>query len=249
MSVLDLISRGCLSTLKGVVSSGKESRVYLGRGAGGEDLAVKIYLTLTSEFRRSMVRYIAGDPRFEGYRGLSPKKLLYLWARKEYSNLERLSRSGVRVPEPRCLERNVLVMEFIGRDGVRAPLLKEAYEEGVLSEEDLERIYREVLRNLETMVLRAGLVHGDLSEYNIMIHEGALVIIDVSQAVTLKHPNALDLLRHDVANISRFFSKAGIDVEDPGELVSRLAREAELFLPRPGGDPRSSTPGSMDRQG
>jgi len=144
MSVLELKSRGCLKSLKGVVSAGKEARVYWAKDPEGRDLAVKIYLTLTSEFRRSMIKYLAGDPRFEEYKGLSPKKLIYLWARKEFSNLRRMYEAGIRVPEPKCLEKNVLVMEFIGFDGKRAPLLKEAYESGELSPEDLTRIYREL---------------------------------------------------------------------------------------------------------
>lgn len=208
--------------MKGVISTGKEARVYWGKDPRGRDLAVKIYLTLTSEFRRSMIRYLAGDPRFEEYKGLSPKKLIYLWARKEFSNLKRMRDAGIRVPEPLCLEKNVLIMEFIGYDGVRAPLLKEAYENGELSLEDLSRIYREIIDTIEAIYSKARLVHGDLSEYNIMIFEETPVIIDVSQAVSTSHPNALMFLEQDVYNITRFFLKAGVDVEDPEEIIKRI---------------------------
>lgn len=171
-----------------------------------------------------MVKYLAGDPRFEEYKGLSPKKLIYLWARKEFSNLKRMRDAGIRVPEPLCLEKNVLIMEFIGYDGVRAPLLKEAYENGDLSLEDLSRIYREVIDAIEAIYRKARLVHGDLSEYNIMIFEESPVIIDVSQAVSTSHPNALMFLEQDVYNITRFFSKTGVDVEDPEEIIKRILR-------------------------
>ncbi len=225
LSVLELKSRGCLKALKGVVSTGKEARVYWAKDPGGRDLAVKIYLTLTSEFRRSMIKYLAGDPRFEEYKGLSPKKLIYLWARKEFSNLKRMYEAGIRVPEPKCLEKNVLVMEFIGFDGKRAPLLKEAYESGELSLEDLTRIYREVIDMIEQIYRKARLVHGDLSEYNIMIFEEKPVIIDVSQAVSISHPNAYNFLEQDIRNITRFFAKAGVDVEDPGKIMEEIFSE------------------------
>ena len=222
MSVIELSSRGCLKSLKGVVSSGKEARVYWGKGKDNRDLAVKIYLTLTSEFRRSMIKYLAGDPRFNEYRGLSPKKLIYIWARKEFSNLNRMFSAGIRVPEPLCLEKNVLVMEFIGYDGKRAPLLKEAYEMGELSLDDLEKIYWWVIEAIKKMVKDAGLVHGDLSEYNIMIFEESPVIIDVSQAVSVDHPNSREFLKQDIYNITRFFSKAGVDVEEPSTILSDI---------------------------
>lgn len=222
MSVIELSSRGCLKSLKGVVSSGKEARVYWGKGKDNRDLAVKIYLTLTSEFRRSMIKYLAGDPRFNEYRGLSPKKLIYIWARKEFSNLNRMFSAGIRVPEPLCLEKNVLVMEFIGYDGKRAPLLKEAYEMGELSLDDLEKIYWWVIEAIRKMVRDAELVHGDLSEYNIMIFEENPVIIDVSQAVSVDHPNSREFLKQDVYNITRFFSKAGVDVEEPSTILSDI---------------------------
>ncbi|HWQ17149.1 MAG TPA: serine protein kinase RIO [Sulfolobales archaeon] len=204
------------------MSSGKEARVYWGKGKDNRDLAVKIYLTLTSEFRRSMIKYLAGDPRFNEYRGLSPKKLIYIWARKEFSNLNRMFSAGIRVPEPLCLEKNVLVMEFIGYDGKRAPLLKEAYEMGELSLDDLEKIYWWVIEAIRKMVRDAELVHGDLSEYNIMIFEENPVIIDVSQAVSVDHPNSREFLKQDVYNITRFFSKAGVDVEEPSTILSDI---------------------------
>jgi RIO kinase 1 len=228
LSVLDLKSRGCLKSLKGVVSTGKEARVYWAKDPEGRDLAVKIYLTLTSEFRRSMIKYLAGDPRFEEYKGLSPKKLIYLWARKEFSNLKRMYEAGIRVPEPKCLEKNVLVMEFIGFGGKRAPLLKEAYESGELSLEDLSRIYKEVIDMIEQIYRKARLVHGDLSEYNIMIFEEKPVIIDVSQAVSISHPNAHNFLEQDIWNITRFFAKAGVDVEDPRKIMDKILSETPL---------------------
>lgn len=201
--------KGVLSSLKGVVSAGKESRVYWGTGSRGRDLAVKIYLTSSAEFRKGMIKYIVGDYRFDKNVPKSTRKLVILWARKEFNNYRDLYEAGVSVPEPIDQHENVLVMEFIGRGGVRAPLLKEA----VLTREEYLRIFYAVVEDLRKAYIKARLVHGDLSEYNVMVWDGRHYIIDVSQAVHVTHPNAMELLRRDVSNIIRFFEReAGVEV-------------------------------------
>jgi RIO kinase 1 len=70
----------------------------------------------------------------------------------------------------------------------------------------------EVVREYMRRLYRAGLVHGDLSEYNLIIHDGELVVIDLGQAATVHHPNADDFLDRDCENVAAFFSRQGIDV-------------------------------------
>ncbi|MCS7106730.1 MAG: serine protein kinase RIO [Acidilobaceae archaeon] len=195
-----LYNKGIIKDLKGVVSSGKEARVYWAKGEGGKDIAVKIYLVSTSDFRRSIKKYIEGDPRFESIPENNFRFLIYEWAKKEFRNLKRMKEAGVRVPSPIAVMGNVLVMEFLGEEGYRAPLLYEA-------EENLEHIYEDLMNQLRLMVCRAELVHADLSEYNVMVWRGEPWIIDVSQAVELSHPRALEFLRRDIENLSLFFSK------------------------------------------
>lgn len=231
LTVLELIRRGCLSKLLGVVSAGKEARVYLGR-RGDREVAVKIYLTATAEFKKSIWKYIRGDPRYEWITSLPSHKLMSVWARKEYANLARMFEAGVPVPEPYCVRRNVVVMQFIGEEGVRAPLLKEVHEEGGLRAWSAKRIFRDVIRAVYKMYWYAGLVHGDLSEYNIMLFKGKTYIIDVSQAVSLSHPNAHVFLQRDLENVVRFFGEeVGIEVPSAEELfnaiVERGARRLE----------------------
>ncbi len=202
----------------GVVSAGKEARVYRAVGKGGVEYAVKIYLTATAEFRKSIYKYIVGDPRFEGVDLSNTKKLFYAWARKEYRNLKRMYEAGVSVPKPYLVHKNIIVMEFIGREGRRAPLLHEIYEE--LGEDELRDVYRQVVENYRRIYCCARLVHADFSEYNLMYLDGRVYVIDVAQAVDLNHPMALEFLRHDVENIHRFFSEeAGLDVPEPEELL------------------------------
>ena len=206
-----LESRNVILELKGVVSSGKEARVYWAKGKDG-DLAVKIYLSATAEFRHSIRKYIVGDPRFERVPQRNFRRLIYEWARKEYRNLKRLHESGVRVPKPIALSGNVLVMEFLGEEGFRAPLLMEAYQQ--LGERDLMVVYEDIKVQMERMVCKARLVHADLSPFNIMIWRGKPYIIDVSQSVQVDHPHAVEFLERDIENMESFFSKLidGVDL-------------------------------------
>jgi len=223
LSILELKRRGCLKTLKGVVSAGKEARVYWGIAPDGRDLAVKIYLTVTAEFRKSIWKYIKGDPRYEWIGKLPRHKLMSVWARKEFSNLRRLYRAGVAVPEPICYNETIIVMSFIGEKGQRAPLLKELLEAGELSHDLAKYILSKVLEYIKISYTRAKLIHADLSEYNVMVWKNEPYIIDVAQAVRVDHPNALEFLRRDIHNIIRFFDEeVGIDVPDPEEVLKEI---------------------------
>jgi len=202
----------------GVVSAGKEARVYWAKNRRGEDVAVKIYLTTTAEFRKSIRQYIIGDPRFESVSG-DLRKLILKWVRKEYKNLKRMYEAGVRVPKPYYAYRNILVMEFIGENGIRAPLLKEVR----LTDEEYVEIYEKIVHYIKLMYNKAKLVHADLSEYNIMLYGGEPVIIDVSQAVTLDHPMAMYFLIRDIKNIIRYFrDEVGIETHNLNELLEEI---------------------------
>ena len=203
MTIYGLLNRGVIKHLYGVVSSGKESRIYHGIGPKGEDFAVKIYLMVSAEFKKGMLTYIQGDPRFK-YVKKDRRSLVYAWAQKEFKNLQRAYAAGVRVPRPVHVEKNVLIMEFIGDEGVAAPLLKEK------APKHPGQTYRTLLEYVKTLYQKADLVHGDLSEYNIMNHDEVPVIFDVSQAVLTEHPRANQLLLRDLDNLNRFFNELGI---------------------------------------
>jgi RIO kinase 1 len=223
LAILELRKRKCLKTLKGVVSAGKEARVYWAKAFDGSDLAVKIYLTATAEFRKSIWKYIQGDPRYEWVISLPSHKLMSVWARKEFSNLKRMFKAGVNVPEPICFHRNIIVMRFIGENGVRAPLLKEVHEAGELEEELAIKIFQKLIYFVYKLYWDAKLVHGDLSEYNVMVFNGEPYIIDVSQAILTDHPNALDLLRRDITNLVRFFGEeVGLEIPSVDEIMDSI---------------------------
>ncbi|KAL6501325.1 hypothetical protein OROHE_024972 [Orobanche hederae] len=154
-------------------------------------------------------RYVQGDYRFRhGYCRHNPRKMVPKWAEKEMRNLIRLKAAGIPCPQTHLLRDNVPVMDFIGKGGWAAPRLKDA----ALSLDKLRQCYREMVIIMRALYQKCKLVHGDLSEYNILYYVGQLYIIDVSQSVDLDHPRALDFLREDSIHVSDFFRKRGVGV-------------------------------------
>ncbi|MGQ4871398.1 MAG: RIO1 family regulatory kinase/ATPase [Candidatus Thorarchaeota archaeon] len=156
-----------------------------------------------------MIEYIEGDPRFRRVRRRA-RSLIPLWALKEFKNLLRYHEAGVRVPKPVAIERNVVVMDFVGdvAQGIPAPLLKDVVLENPAD------IFDEIIGMIEIGVRKANLVHADLSEYNILWHD-APVFIDVSQAVLTEHPRSREYLFRDIQNVTNYFRRLGVETEDP----------------------------------
>jgi RIO kinase 1 len=199
-----LVQDGHIDAFGGPISTGKEANVYSALGEENE-VAVKVYRINASDFR-DMRDYLDGDPRFDGI-GSKKSEVVKAWVRKEFANLKRARAAGVRVPEPIAVERNVLVMELLGIDEGRAKRLAEVHVE---NPETAFEVVREYMGRLNS----AGLVHGDLSEYNIILHGEELVIIDLGQAVTVHHPNSREFLERDCHNVASFFRRQGLEVDD-----------------------------------
>ena len=232
MAAYEVMRRLRLDRFAGVVSAGKEARVYRAIGRDGTEYAVKIYLTATAEFRKSIYKYLLGDPRFQNVDVSNTKKLFAAWARKEFRNLKRMYEAGVSVPRPYLVYQNIIVMEFIGRNGLRAPLLHEIQNE--LGIDEAEEVYWQVIDNYKRIYCCAKLVHADMSEYNIMLLDNKVYIIDVAQAVSLEHPNASDFLRNDARNISRFFSKLGVTgANSPEQVLGEITLCENIECPEP----------------
>jgi len=215
-AIYKLVQDGHLSAFGGPISTGKEAHVFEAR-APDDDVAVKVYRTTASNFSQ-MRDYLEGDPRFEGLGG-QKTDVVIAWTQKEFSNLGRAREAGVRVPEPLAVQRNVLVMELIGESGDVAPTLHDVHIE---NPETAFEVVREYMRRLYD----AGLVHGDLSEYNVVIHDGELVVIDVGQAVTIHHPNSDDFLERDCENVANFFARQGVET-DGESLYEYVQAEAD----------------------
>ncbi|KAK6731501.1 hypothetical protein RB195_007765 [Necator americanus] len=202
-----LLQRGTLSNIHGCISTGKEANVYHATSEN-TSLAVKIYKTSILTFK-DRERYVVGEYRYRsGYCKHNPRKMVAVWAEKEMRNLLRMHQAGLPVPKPILLKGHVLVMEFIGREGWPAPLLKNA----TLSAEVAEKLYLQLVLDMRTLYRSCKLVHADLSEYNTLVLDDRLYIIDVSQSVEHDHPHALDFLRSDCSNVSKFFRGLGVPV-------------------------------------
>ena len=208
-----LVQDGHIDAFGGPVSTGKEANVYTAL-AGGKEVAVKVYRINASDFT-DMRGYLEGDPRLEELGG-NKKAVVTAWVKREFANLRRARAAGVRAPEPVAVERNVLVMEFLGTETGRAKRLGEVHIE---NPETAFEVVREYLRRLYD----AGLVHGDLSEYNVVVHDSELYVIDLGQAVTVHHPNHEDFLERDCKNVAAFFARQGVDTS--GEQLLAYVRD------------------------
>jgi len=218
MAVYKLMNDGIISRFHGIVSAGKEARIYSGEDSKGQPIAIKIYLTVTAEFRKGRMKYILGDPRFLSV-SKDIRKLINLWASKEFKNLKKAYDAGVNVPRPIHWLKNVVVMEFIGDNFIPAPLLREV--------EVDENLYLAVLEEVRKLYVKANLIHTDLSEYNIFVYNDRVILFDFAQAVLKDHPLSEKFLIRDISNINDFFMKRGLEIVDLENALKFVKGEIE----------------------
>jgi RIO kinase 1 len=214
LAVEELISRRDLGDLHGVVSAGKEARVYLGEDWERRPVAVKIYLTSASDFRKRM-GYIAGDRRF-GKLPSGTRGTIYLWTRKEFKNLQLADSFGIRVPRPYAFHKNILVMEYMGNPPQPAPTFAEA--------EVDETDYRWTFETIGALWRKAKMVHADFSEFNVFKTPAGDVLFDMGSAVLSSHPQSAEFLRRDITNMVRFFRKRGIAGKQADEWLGEIVK-------------------------
>ena len=198
-----LANHGYIDVLNGAISTGKEANVLTGITDDEKFIAVKIYRIATSDFKK-MDYYLKGDPRFN-VKTKNKRKIIYSWVTKEFKNLTRLHNAGVNVPKPITSANNVLLIEFIGdENGNPAQPVKNQ------PPQNPEEFWNLLLVELKKFVKKAKLVHGDLSNYNILNLDEKPVIIDVSQSVVLDNPISKELLERDINTLVREYSKLGV---------------------------------------
>lgn len=239
MILLQLINRGTIHTINGVLSTGKEANVYHALSdstPAGSPLhrAIKVYKTAILVFK-DRDRYVSGEHRFRnGYNKGSNRAMVKVWAEKEMRNLKRLWTAGVPCPEPLYLRLHVLVMGFIGdKKGWPAPRLRDA---PVEDDKTWDALYLELLGLMRDMYQKCRLVHADLSEYNVLYHQKRLWIIDVSQSVEHDHPRSPEFLRMDIKNVGDFFRRKGVETVGERRVFEWVTKgqEAVEELPRGG---------------
>ena len=220
MIVYSLMNRGYIKTINGAIRSGKESRLYWGLGERNKPIAIKIFLTTSAEFVKGRMMYIQGDERFKNTRR-DTRSLVNLWALKEFKNLQLAKEVGVRVPAPLRVDGNVLLMEFVGKKGEPAPLLRET------PLDHPARVYDKIAEAVRTLYRDAHLVHGDLSEYNIMIIRTQPIIFDFAQGVITEHPMAQKFLERDILRMNVYFSRIGVSVPPIDRLIEWVTGAGE----------------------
>ena len=194
-----LINQGFIDTVDFPISTGKEGVVFRVTTPKGKFAALKIYRITNATFN-TIHKYIEGDRRFEGLKG-NRQKIIYQWTIKEFKNLRLLFDAKVHVPEPIKFLKNTLIMQYIGDEDAPAPLLYQ------IDLENPAEILDIIIEDMRKSYHTAHLIHGDLSEYNIMVKNGIPYMIDVSQGLLTNHYNADEFLTRDCYNIAKYFSK------------------------------------------
>lgn len=211
MTLYALQNRGHLDSVEGIVSTGKEANIFYGLRKK-EGVAIKIFRTATSSFR-NIREYILSDPRFQDVKR-NRRQLTYAWAKREFKNLRKVHKR-VPAPKPMIVEKNVLLMEFLGEAGVPYPRLKD------VGPRDPREDFEEILSRVKTL-WKLGIVHSDLSEYNILIND-EIYFIDFSQGTVIEDPSAPEFLRRDITNILRYFSRY-IDTPSSEDLYKEVVK-------------------------
>ena len=143
-----------------------------------------------------------------------------LWPAQEWAMLRRAAEAGVSVPHPVEQTTDGLMMEFIGDEAQAAPKLAQAR----LSPSELGSAWSQLVDALRALT-DAGLVHADLSAYNLLWWQGRLVVIDLPQAVEfVTNTDAYELLHRDVANVGEWFARRGVEMDVEGLYAELVAR-------------------------
>jgi RIO kinase 1 len=228
----------------GVLKTGKEADVHLLEravpGAASTLLAAKRYRSSEHRLFHRDAGYLEGrrvrrsrETRAMANRTAFGRDVLAVqWASAEFAALSRLwelgrLEGGVRVPYPVQMLGTEVLLEFIGdADGTAAPRLAQVRPD----HGELTAFWQQTVDAL-TVLARAGLAHGDLSPYNVLVHHDRLVLIDLPQVVdVVANPQGPAYLARDVATMTRWFAARGLDLEEPDAeaLTARLLVEAGL---------------------
>ena len=229
-----------VDTELGILKTGKEADVFLlrrGVPGGGRSslLAAKRYRDAGHRMFQRDSAYLEGrrvresrDTRAMAQRTAAGRQMIARqWANAEFAALVQLHCSGVPVPYPVQVLGTELLLEFIGEpDGTAAPRLAEIRPGG----RELADLWDQLVAALAVLAAR-GLAHGDLSAYNLLVHRGRLVMIDLPQVVdVIAHPRGAQFLDRDAANVGRWFSARGLSGVSPApdDLPALLRQEARL---------------------
>jgi RIO kinase 1 len=226
-----------VDTELGVLKTGKEADVHLvERGVPDTDrqvlLAAKRYRTPEHRLFHRDAGYLDGrrvresrlNRAMANRTAFGREVIAGQWASAEFAALSRLWGLGVSVPYPVQLLGTELMLEFIGDpDGTAAPRLAQTRPD----RDELADLWLQLVDAL-TMLARAQVAHGDLSPFNLLVHHGRLVLIDLPQVVdVVSNPAGRDFLNRDVQVVAKWFIARGLEV-DPDDLLRNLLADAGI---------------------
>ncbi len=229
-----------VDTELGILKTGKEADVFLlrrGVPATGRSclLAAKRYRDAGHRMFHRDSAYLEGRrvresraSRAMANRTATGRQMIAAqWANAEFTALCQLYGAGVPVPYPVQVLGTEIMLEFIGEpDGTAAPRLAETRPRG----SELAGLWEQLVRALATLAGH-GLAHGDMSAYNLLVHRGRLIMIDLPQVVdVIANPRGAQFLDRDAANVAKWFSARGLSGAEPApaELAALLRREARI---------------------
>ena len=236
-SLRPFYDRGLITDVLARVKGGKEANVY--RCAANPETGLE--LVAAKVYRPRMFRNLRNDKMYQEGRQLLTadgkhgkpdermiravgKKTAYgqqvshtSWLMHEYMTLDRLYSLGAAVPQAISSAENAMLMSYCGDEHMAAPALSDVS----LDEDEAKPLFIEVVRNIEVM-LQNGMVHGDLSAYNILYWEGEITLIDFPQVTDSRgNSHARDILARDVTRVCEYFADQGVD-NDPQDILYHL---------------------------
>ena len=203
-NLFKLSSQGYFEDILSPIALGKESNVFSAIRKDGKKVIVKIYRLENCDFN-NMYYYIKADNRYTNI-SKSRRNVIFAWTQREFRNLHKARDLGVNVPTPLHFMHNILIEEFIG-DNNAAPKLKDAIPS------DIKDFFDKLINEMRKLH-KGGLVHGDLSSFNILNFKEKPCLIDFSQATETKSQNYEELLKRDIKNIHSFFKKYKLVVNE-----------------------------------
>ncbi|MGV8150294.1 MAG: serine protein kinase RIO [Candidatus Woesearchaeota archaeon] len=206
-------SQGYFEELESQVSVGKEANVFTATTKDHERIIAKIYRLENCNFNK-MYDYLTADPRYVGT-ARNQRRIIFTWTQREFRNLM-LAREVIKVPKPIAFKDNVILMEFIGNTDP-APELKGH------PPKDPEKFFKKIIDNMHKLY-KKGLIHGDLSPFNILNHDEEPIFIDFSQGTMIDATDADELLKRDIKNICHYFRKISKMKIDDEELYKKIKK-------------------------
>lgn len=232
--IIPLIEDGIVDQVLSQLMSGKEATVYVVR-CGDEIRCAKVYKEAAKRSFKKAVLYQEGRTMRSGRRARAIKngskfgrqEQETVWQNAEVDALYKLAEAGVRVPTPYGCFDGVLLMQLVTDDeGIVAPRLNDVSMSAEQAIEDHNQVMHDVMR-----MLCVGVIHGDLSEFNVLVDDYGPVIIDLPQAVNAAvNNNAKSMLLRDVENMTNYYAQFAPELSntDYGEEIWALYEDGEL---------------------